>query len=234
MKILVLGGTHGNEQLGIKLVKLLKKSPIDGVDPIIANPRAVKAATRFTESDLNRSFGETYVGTYETKRAAKLKKLAAGYDVVLDFHNTQTPNNNCGFVGVGCDPRLYGVAKAVGFSMCVEATYDCVNKYCLNTISIEISVGDALDDPEIWYEKIAALSSEKLPVPKRPLRLYRFSRRVSWEEKTALGLEGWQPFQRISASEARNLGVKRQTVPIFIGSRFTSEYATLLSIERSV
>jgi hypothetical protein len=234
MNILVLGGTHGNELLGIRLVKLLKRRPIKGVKAVIANPRAVQAVTRFTESDLNRSFGEGYVGTYETKRAVGLKKLAAGYDAVLDFHNTQTPNNNCGFVGMGCDPRLYDVAKAVGFSMCVEATYDCVNKYCLNTISIEISVDDALDDPEIWYEKIAALSAERLPVPQRPLQLYRFSRRVSWEEKEALSLGNWQPFQRINADEARRLGVKKETVPIFIGSRFTSEYATLLSIERSV
>ncbi|HEU4715358.1 MAG TPA: succinylglutamate desuccinylase/aspartoacylase family protein, partial [Candidatus Saccharimonadales bacterium] len=187
-----------------------------------------------TESDLNRSFGETYVGTYETKRAARLKKLAASYDVVLDFHNTQTPGNNCGFVGVGCDPRLYDVAKAVGFSMCVEATYDCVNKYCLNTISIEISVGDALDDPDVWYQKITALSAGMLPVPKKPLQLYRFSRRVSWEEKAVFGLENWRPFRQISTDEARRLGVKKQTVPIFIGSRFTSEYATLLSVERSV
>lgn len=234
MNILVLGGTHGNELLGIQLVKLLKKRPIEGVKAVIANPRAVRAVTRFTESDLNRSFGEAYAGTYETKRAARLKKLASGYDVVLDFHNTQTPDNNCGFVGEGCDPRLYDVAKAVGFSMCVEATYDCVNKYCPNTISIEISVGDALDSPEIWYEKIAALSAKRLPVPERPLQLYRFSRRVSWEEKAALGLENWRPFRRISAHEARCLGVKKETVPIFIGSRFTSEYATLLSIERSV
>lgn len=234
MKILVLGGTHGNELLGVRLVKLLKKNPIDGVDSIIANPRAVKAVSRFTESDLNRSFGNRFKDTYETRRAARLKKLAAGYDVVLDFHNTQTPNNNCGFVGVGCDSRLYDVAKAVGFSMCVEATYDCVNKYCLNTISIEISVGDALDDPQAWYQKIAALSTGQLPVPKHSLQLYRFSRRVSWEEKAILGLEGWRPFQSISAGEARSLGVKKQTVPIFIGSRFTNEYATLLSVERSV
>lgn len=234
MRILILGGTHGNELLGVKLVRLLKKRPIEGVDAVIANPRAVKAGTRFTESDLNRSFGEAFVGSYETRRAFRLKKMAAGYDVVLDFHNTQTPNNNCGFVGVDCDARLYDIAKAVGFSMCVEATYDCVNKYCLNTISIEISIGGPLDDPEIWYQKIAALSEEKLPTPERSLRLYRFSRRVSWEEKASLDLKNWRPFRRISENEARKLGVKKQTVPIFVGSHLTGEYATLLSIEKIV
>jgi len=234
MKILVLGGTHGNELLGIKLVKLLKRRPIRGVDAIIANPRAVKAGVRFTESDLNRSFGEAFADTYETKRAARLKKLAADYDVVLDFHNTQTPNNNCGFVGVGCESGLYDVAKMVGFSMCVEATYDCVNKYCLNTISIEISMDDSLDDPEIWHQKLAAMAEDTLLVPSLTLQLYRFSRRVSWEEKSTFDLENWQPFKRISRSEAVQLGVAEETVPIFVGSHLTGEYATLLSIERSV
>ncbi len=230
MKILVLGGTHGNELLGVKLVKLLQEEPIEGVDAIIANPKAVAAGTRFTGSDLNRSFGDSFPGTYETKRAAELSKLAAGYDIVLDFHNTQTPDNNCGFVGVGCDPRLYDVAKAVGFSMCVEATYDCINKYCLNTISID----DLLDDPQVWREKIASLAAAALPTPNSPLQLYRFSRRVSWEEKTAFGLKSWRPFKRISAKEASQLDVKKDTVPIFIGSHLTGEYATLLSIEREV
>jgi hypothetical protein len=234
MRILVLGGTHGNELLGVKLVKLLQEEPIEGVDAIIANPNAVVAGTRFTESDLNRSFGGSFPGTYETKRAAELNKLAAGYDVVLDFHNTQTPNNNCGFVGVGCDPRLYDVAKAVGFSMCVEATYDCINKYCLNAISIEISIDDLLDDPRAWRKKIASLAAGTLPVSNDPLQLYRFSRRVSWEEKAALGLKNWKPFKRISAKEVSQLDVKKDTVPIFIGSHLTGEYATLLSIERSV
>jgi hypothetical protein len=234
MKILVLGGTHGNELLGVKLVKLLQKNQIDGVDAIIANPKAVTAGTRFTESDLNRSFGDSFTDTYETARALELKELAAAYDVVLDFHNTQTPDNNCGFVGVGCDPRLYDMAKAVGFSMCVEATYDCINKYCLNTISIEISIDDPLDDPKVWYERIAGLAAGTLPVPNSSLQLYRFSRRVSWEEKTALGLKDWQPFKRISTKEALQLDVKKNTVPIFVGSHLTGEYATLLSVEKSV
>lgn len=57
MRILVLGGMHGNERLGIDLVQLLQIKPIAGVDALIANPRAVARNVRFTESDLNRSFG---------------------------------------------------------------------------------------------------------------------------------------------------------------------------------
>jgi hypothetical protein len=201
---------------------------------MLANPRAVTQNVRFTESDLNRSFGDGFLGTYETERARELRRQAEAYDIVLDFHNTQTPNNNCGFVGLGCNPKLYEVAKSIGFSVCVEATYDCVNKYCPNTISIEISVDDVRDDPAFWYQKIVNLLRADLSPSDRTLQLYRFSRRVSWEEKEVYKLGDWKPFQCISEREAQDFGVAKNAVPIFIGSRFTSEFATLLTEELCV
>lgn len=233
-KILVIGGTHGNELLGVKLVELLVKKPIENVDTLIANPRAVAAGSRFIESDINRSFGVQRMATYETARAAQIQKITAGYDVVLDFHNTQTPGNNCCFVGDACLPALYGVAKTLGLRECIEATYDCINKYCPNTLSVEISIGDALDDPMVWWEKIAMLASAQELAGGTPLTLYRFDRRVTWEQKQALGIDGWQPFVPIERAEGAQLGVEGLRVPIFIGSRLTPFYATLLTRERQV
>ena len=42
MRVLVLGGMHGNELLGVELVRSLQESPIVGVDVRIANQRAVE------------------------------------------------------------------------------------------------------------------------------------------------------------------------------------------------
>ena len=56
MKILVLGGMHGNEPLGPEVVKLFKAAPVAGVSAVLANPEAIAANRRFTEEDLNRSF----------------------------------------------------------------------------------------------------------------------------------------------------------------------------------
>lgn len=232
-RILVLGGTHGNEKLGVQLVKLLKNKPISGVESVIANPKAVRSKKRFVESDLNRSFGLDYPGTYETKRAAYLKKVSKQFDIVLDFHNTQTPDNNCTFVGMGCNSTLFEVAKQLNFKRCVEATYDCINKYCLNTISIEISVQDQLDSAKYWYNQIEKLSKLKFDImSKNALEIYRFKRRVTWEEKSAYSITGWVPFRRISTSDKNNLGLSGIIVPIFVGSKLTEFYATLLSKER--
>lgn len=235
-KILVIGGTHGNELLGVKLVESLQKQPLENVDAIIANPRAVKVGTRFTESDLNRSFGPQKNRAYEVKRAREIQTIAKNYDVVLDFHNTQTPGNNCSFVGDECAPLLYDVAKTLGFSTCIEATYDCINKYCLNTISMEISIGDALDDIAVWREKIAKLATANLQKAVTPLALYRFSRRVTWEEKEKYDFSGWRPFQEISRRDVEVLCLKKECnyAPIFVGSRLTEFYATLLTKEREV
>src|SRR5258706_11826431 len=123
-KILILGGTHGNEALGIELVKLLEARPLSGVSALLANPKAVSRNTRYTQSDLNRSFGNDYPDTYETARARELKRMCQDYELVLDFHDTQAPNNNCAFVGIYCQSELFAAAKRLGLIQCVEATYD--------------------------------------------------------------------------------------------------------------
>lgn len=229
MRLLVLGGTHGNEQLGVNLVKSLNERPIDGVDCLIANPKATKRGIRFVESDLNRSFGNQLQQSYEVRRAQELVKKLAQYDVVLDFHNTETPNNNCCFVGVNCNDQLYDTAKKFGFSDCIEATYDCINKYCTNTISIEISIGDQLDSVEYWRQAIEQLITDKYDASLESLSLYRFVRRVTWEEKTTLKLSRWEPFKVLSAKDKKALKISDKVAPIFVGSHLTEFYASLVS-----
>ncbi len=225
--ILVVGGMHGNESLGLGLVRLLKEKPIKGVDTLIANPKAVKLNLRFVESDMNRSFGGQFAGTYETKRAVWLKRKAAPYKLVLDFHNTQAPQNNCCFVGEKCRPQLYEAAKRLGLRNCIQANYDCVNKACSNTLSVEISIGDKTDNAALWHGKIKRLAA--VEKTKNELVVYTFLRRVTWEEKAKLGLSGWQPFRPISDKEKKLLGVSGIIVPIFVGSKLTEYWASLLT-----
>lgn len=231
--ILVLGGMHGNEQLGIQLVALLKQSPLTGVDALIANPKAVIQSKRFIQTDLNRSFGVSGQSTYETNRADVLTKIASGYDVVLDFHNTQTPANNCAFVGVNCDPMLYTISGALGLVKCIEATYDCINKVCPNVISIEISSADTLDNATYWYEKIQKLlkfdQSRNIPI-----ETFKYKTRLTWEQKKQFDTSTWRPFEPLEKSVTDKLGLGGIIVPIFIGSKLTEYYATLLSKERNM
>lgn len=42
MKVLIIGGMHGNEPLGIELVNQLQRQPVKNVDVLIANSNAVQ------------------------------------------------------------------------------------------------------------------------------------------------------------------------------------------------
>ena len=110
MKILVIGGMHGNEMLGIDLVKSLQENPLENIDSVLANKEAIKINKRFVEQDLNRSFpGVKSSGIYEQQRPIELLKMCKEYDIALDFHNTFCPDNDCTFVGrvqmKSCWPR---------------------------------------------------------------------------------------------------------------------------------
>lgn len=229
--VLVLGGMHGNEPLGIELVRLLQTKPIPGVEAVIANPRAVKVVKRFSESDLNRSFGNVFKGTYEWRRARQLKKLCQTYDLVLDFHNTQASNNNCTFVGPKSNSELLAVSQQLGLDRCIQVDYDCVNKYCPNALSIEISQGDKLDSSQYWYQQLKDLQDGRRKLQKQ-LQMYRFVRRVSWAEAKVNDFKSWQAFKPLTLGEKRALGLKGSVVPIFIGSTLTEYYATLLRKEK--
>lgn len=67
-KILAIISTHGNELLGPNLLAymLAKRSKLlENMEFIMANPRAYAKNVRYTESDLNRSYGlglDTYEG----------------------------------------------------------------------------------------------------------------------------------------------------------------------------
>lgn len=99
MKILIIGATHGNELLGVKLYARLlqKRSPLlEYVDFIIGNPKAYAAKTRYIEQDLNRSYHSTG-STYEQTRAAEIRAYAefTKPDIVLDMHTTSCEQPNC-------------------------------------------------------------------------------------------------------------------------------------------
>lgn len=231
MRLLIIGGMHGNELLGVELVRSLQARPILGADALIANPRAVEKVVRFTETDLNRSFGATAIESYEVYRARELQELAKGYDVVLDFHNTQTPDNDCCFVGVSANRRLYDVAKELGFQACIQADYDCINKYCPNVLSVEISVDSDWDSVAYWRDCIARLCNmplKSITTGRDSIVTYRFYRRVTWDEQRIFGLRDWTPFREINDHDKRSLGCDGVVVPIFIGSRLTEYYATIL------
>lgn len=97
MKVLVFGGTHGNEWTGVSVVKnysegLKHKFPQLDLDFILGNPEAYQLGKRFKDEDLNRAFQflqERREDSYEHKRAQEIKSLIEKEPCfIIDLHTT--------------------------------------------------------------------------------------------------------------------------------------------------
>lgn len=224
MKILVIGGMHGNEPLGIELVRLLEASPVDNVDTLLANEQAIVYDRRFMKNDLNRSFpGKSKSKDYETRRANDILAVAKKYDLVLDFHNTHCPRNDCGFVGETASSKLFDISAWLGLNRTIVADYDCINKYAPNCLSIEVSLTSPSMNVADWYEKIIKLS-KPVKVPKTDaIQKYRFVYRITLEDRDRLSLQkqALVAFKPIDSDLAAAMNVSSPAYPIFIGDSYT-------------
>jgi len=233
MKILVIGGMHGNEPLGIDLVRMFKDKKVNNIDAVFANEEAIKSKCRFIKQDLNRSFpGKSQSKLYENKRASYLLKLCKKYDLVLDFHNTHCPANDCAFVGELANNNLYTTASYFGLNKVIVADYDCINKYAPNCASIEISLVSKFMDTDLWYNRISKLSNMDKSRPVVKINKFSFVYRMTLEDKDKLDLpnKNLKAFKPISKSLAKKMGVKSPAYPIFIGDKYTPyNYGGLLN-----
>ncbi len=96
-KVLVFGGTHGNEWTGIWLVEkyaeyFRNKYPKLNLEFILANPEAYKINKRFKDEDLNRAFqflNESRPNYFEHNRAREIREKILKEDCfVIDLHTT--------------------------------------------------------------------------------------------------------------------------------------------------
>jgi succinylglutamate desuccinylase len=101
-RVLIAGGTHGNELIGVYAIKkfeqwpqLVHRSTFETIT-LLGNPRAIAANRRYIDQDLNRSFAaHAQLGStvYEVQRAEDLRHDfgPAGQrpvDFVIDLHGT--------------------------------------------------------------------------------------------------------------------------------------------------
>ncbi len=101
-RVLIAGGTHGNELIGVYAIKtfaaqpdLVQRSSFQTLT-VLGNPEAIAANRRYIDHDLNRSFGNSAQlgGTgYELQRAADLREQFGPrgqqpVDFVIDLHST--------------------------------------------------------------------------------------------------------------------------------------------------
>jgi len=92
MKILLNILTHGDERIGLKVVKEIRKLNInkDILVVQIGNRRAFESRKRFIDQDLNRSFPGKKNGNHEERLAYKLLPIIKLANIVIDIHSTKS------------------------------------------------------------------------------------------------------------------------------------------------
>lgn len=230
MRLLVIGGLHGDEPLGRAILDELDSARDPNITTLLGNPVACAVEARYVEADLNRVFpGDLLDDRYEVKRAYELRKWLDDdrFDLILDFHNTATPDNDCGFVGDQGDRTLVAAATAfLGLPRIVIANYDCINRYASNCLSVEISLGSPSCRADLWVARIRRLAAmdatdlNSLVLPP----VFQFVERITPEQITNTPIERWQAFAPIPEVDIRSFGLPVGSQAIFIDDQFTNGY----------
>lgn len=230
-KILVIGGLHGNEPLGLEVCKKLEKLNAPGIDVLYGNPEAIKKNIRFVDEDLNRCFPGDSEGSVEARRAAQIMQAAQGYDIVIDFHNTHCPDNDCTFVGsqskvIAQLPAFLGLNRVV-----MADAYDSINKYIDGCLSVEISLSSPLFDIDYWVQQMLSLKEFEPTKNYGKLQTYEFVYRITRQEQNKYKFPNWEAFKPIQSKEVKSLPIEYvgELYPIFVDDVYTPyNYAALL------
>ncbi len=235
-KILIVGGTHGDEKTGIEVVGMLDRIKEESllyehITTLIANPKASKKNVRFVETNLNQSFGVKDPQSYEEKRAVEIMPLLTGHDFILDFHNT-TSRTTCAIVTETPTESQRAVIRCFGFDKVVimPPGGSLSGQYPLKTVSFEISNSDrGYFSSTYFVEKITRMY--ELPTEKSSdVHFFRFEGKVSKDtfSKLEMNINDFKDFFPLTDNQAEKLEVPRERIPIFIGEKAYKEDAFLL------
>ena len=144
MKILFVGGIHGDEKTGVNLCMMqgctyetpyVKKS-INGIDCgfLIANPKACSRNVHFIDHNLNDCFGcsayknKGYEYVLQTELCESYGIASGNFaDIVVDFHTTNADTNLLMAPSLDINPNLLMLASDLGIT-----PYYCPNDFCGN------------------------------------------------------------------------------------------------------
>lgn len=152
MRIALVGGTHGNEPVGIEVMSLFRLSQQtykNDYQCFWGNPKAFELKKRYVDSDLNRAFGEQGKPKgYEKERAEILTNEIQGhFDFCIDLHTT-TSNMGCTAILNNTHPLTQKAALSLKkfFPKLIlieekELDHQCNHLNCLCPAGLTIEVG---------------------------------------------------------------------------------------------
>ncbi len=160
--ITFVAGLHGNEQMPVRALEE-NNTPF-----VLGSSLARKRNVRFTERDLNASFGVND-GSYEAKRAEEILKEIDENDLVVDFHTTEkepTP-----FVII-VDEQMIGLAEQTGLTHVVIMKHNIKRGHALinyrNGISVEAGTHASRESYDTTLRVVKNIQEGK----KHPIILY--------------------------------------------------------------
>lgn len=128
---------HGNEPMPTLALADM------GVKQIVANPRALARGVRFTEMDLNASFGRKSE-TYEEQRARELMRKLDREKLVVDFHTFSCKSEPFGII---VDFAMLPLARKLGVKRVVYMKYNIKGGHALINYcpGVSVEVGSHTD-----------------------------------------------------------------------------------------
>lgn len=226
-KVLFVVCTHGNELAGHKLFQDYPYGQTDKVEweIVIGNPEAVMMNTRFTETDLNRSFDAKVPRSYEEKRAEMLKQRFKQYDEVYDIHTTQRICPSSWDDSIFVNNTSQDILNMCQWISSPHIIWDSDSEYSKRYLTFHHPRALTLEYQKTYdvyadYERILC-DFENIIHREKPRhqekRLYEADRAVTQEEQVKYHLE-FEDFHPIAHDAKKHLGLKlnEEYVPVFV------------------
>lgn len=164
---------HGNEYMPTLALASI------GEPQIVANPRALARGVRFTEHDLNASFGTGGVA-YEEKRARELDKVMEKGGLVVDFHSFSIKSEPFAIV---VDLAMIPLAASLGVRHVVYMKHNIKGGHALidhhKGVSVEVGQHSDPKSFDMTLEIVKRLSKDGIKPAK--VKIYEVYGRI--EEK---------------------------------------------------
>ena len=212
---MVVGGVHGNEVIGARVINELIQNPIPNTDWVIANPKALAQGGRFIDQNLAFAFAHKHrTPHYESRRAEEVVELCAPYDLIIDVHDTESPH--CEYVAINdqSHPSVLAVASIMGLRRVIYSRYGIASRNP-NAITLEFNrCGEK--NREAGVERVLGglatiATMSHLPViDMNSLDFYRRITEISGEYAEKLGLldtANEVPFDPLPIEVNRQLGL---------------------------
>ena len=170
-KIQFVTAIHGNEYM-----PTLALASIDE-QQVVANPRALARGVRFTEHDLNASFGSGGE-SYEEKRAREIDKLLTKDKLVVDFHSFSIESEPFAIlVDLAMLPlaSLLGVKNVVYMKHNIKGGHSLINHH--QGVSVEVGQHN---DPKSFGMTLKIVSRlKKFGINPGKVRVYEVYERIT-------------------------------------------------------